>query len=275
MVHLLRAMATTGVFAQVTAGYAFHIGAPVIQRRRFPPRNERECLMKQLGNVLVTGGCRGLGAAVVEAVAKGGGHPMILDRRADANNRDVPQHWVDLGRPRHAEAAVRILAEQNGGIDAVVTAAGIDHPGRLDDVPAEEWEEVIAVDLLGTVAVVRAALPYLARSHGHVVTVASTLGVPAMSDGTAYCAAKYGVVGFTRALAAETKGDIGVTLVVPGGMQTHFFDGRDPQYAPSVDDHLNDPADVAATIVFAMTQPTGCAVREMVVCPSAEAPSLV
>ena len=60
------------------------------------------------------------------------------------------------------------------------------------------------MNLLGTAAVVRAALPYLRRSHGRVVTCASTLGIKAVSDATAYCASKFAVVGFTRALAAET-----------------------------------------------------------------------
>ncbi|MEJ7703192.1 MAG: SDR family NAD(P)-dependent oxidoreductase [Geodermatophilaceae bacterium] len=81
----------------------------------------------------------------------------------------------------------------------------------MADVPGEEWDRVILVNLLGTAAVIRAALPWLERSHGKVVTVASTLGVRALSDATAYCASKFGIVGFTRALIAETQGSIGVT----------------------------------------------------------------
>ena len=80
------------------------------------------------------------------------------------------------------------------------------------------------VNLFGTAAVARAALPYLKASHGRIVTVASTLGIKAVGDATAYCASKFGVVGFTRSLAAETAGQIGVTLLIPGGMHTHFFD---------------------------------------------------
>jgi short-subunit dehydrogenase len=118
--------------------------------------------------------------------------------------------------------------------------------------------------------VVRAALPYLQRSHGTVVTVASTLGVKAVSDATAYCAAKFGVVGFTRALAAELADTVGVTLLVPGGMRTAFFDQRDEQYKPGPDAVLNDPANVAAAVMFALSQPAGCAVRELVVCADRE-----
>jgi short-subunit dehydrogenase len=129
---------------------------------------------------------------------------------------------------------------------------------------------VVAVDLLATAAVIRAALPYLRRSRGHVVTVASTLGLRALSDATAYCAAKFGVVGFTRALAAELAGTVGVTLLLPGGMRTAFFDGRDTQYRPAEDAALNDPASVAAAVMFALQQPPGCAIRELVICPDQE-----
>jgi NAD(P)-dependent dehydrogenase (short-subunit alcohol dehydrogenase family) len=218
--------------------------------------------------VLVTGGSSGLGAAVVEAVAKAGGRPYVLDRQPPAEG--VPWLLCDLADTRAAEAATRDLAEQAGGLDGVVTAAGVDVPGRLADVSAADWERVITVDLLATAAVIRAALPYLERSHGTVVTVASTLGVKAVSDATAYCAAKFGVVGFTRALAAELAGTVDVTLLVPGGMRTRFFDGRDAQYAPGPDAVLNDPASVAAAVLFALNQPPGCTVRELVVCADRE-----
>ena len=139
-----------------------------------------------------------------------------------------------------------------------MTAAGVDACGPLDGVPADAWERVVAVNLLGTAAVVRAALPHLVHSNGKVVTVASTLGLRALPDATAYCASKFGVVGFTRALAAETAGRVGVTLLIPGGMHTAFFDGRPEQYKPSADAKLNRPEDVAQAVLFALCQPPGC-----------------
>jgi NAD(P)-dependent dehydrogenase (short-subunit alcohol dehydrogenase family) len=152
----------------------------------------------------------------------------------------------------------------------VVAAAGTDRCGRLLDVPASDWERVVSVNLLGTAAVVRAALPHLLSSNGRVVTVASTLGLRALSDATAYCASKFGVVGFTRALAAELAGQVGVTLLIPGGMQTAFFDGRDEKYRPPPDAKLNRPEDVATAVLFALRQPVGCEVRELVICPAEE-----
>jgi short-subunit dehydrogenase len=102
------------------------------------------------------------------------------------------------------------------------------------------------------------------------VTVASTLGMRALPEATAYCASKFGVIGFSRALAAELAGRVGVTTLVPGGMRTAFFDGRDEQYRPGADAALNDPADVAAAVCFALDQPPGCEVRELVVAPATE-----
>ncbi|MCE3244659.1 MAG: short-chain dehydrogenase, partial [Arthrobacter sp.] len=127
------------------------------------------------GRVLVTGGASGLGAAVVEAVLKAGGTPVVLDR--DIRNVAAAKAFeVDVSDRAAVAEAVRQAAETLDGLDAVVTAAGIDRCGKLEDVDAEEWERVIGVNLMGTVSVVRAALPYLKESRGRVVTIASTLG---------------------------------------------------------------------------------------------------
>jgi NAD(P)-dependent dehydrogenase (short-subunit alcohol dehydrogenase family) len=219
-------------------------------------------------HAIVTGGSSGLGAAVAERLAADGGRVTVLDRRPSPAG--LPTEEVDLADGRAAEEAVRRAAKDAGGLWAVVTCAGVDVPGRLEDVDPADWERVVAVDLLGTVAVVRAAVPWLRAAGGRVVTVASTLGHRAVSDATAYCAAKFGVVGFTRALAAELRGEVAVTLLTPGGMDTSFFDGRDDQYRPPADFRLCDPGHMAAAVAFALAQPPGCEVRELVVTPPQE-----
>ena len=218
--------------------------------------------------VVVTGGASGLGAAVVERLRVRGDTPVVLDVRPPADGMAYTR--VDLADSAGAEAAIRAVAEEHDGLDALVCAAGIDACGPLDGVTASDWERVIAVNLVGTAAVVRAALPFLERRRGNVVTVASTLGLRAVADATAYCASKFGVVGFTRALAAETAGRVGVTLLVPGGMRTSFFDAREERYRPPEDAQLNDPADVADAVVFALTRPAGCEVRELLIAPALE-----
>lgn len=223
----------------------------------------------QPGRVLVTGGASGLGAAIVDAVLKAGGTPIVLDR--DIRNVSAAKAIeVDVANRTAVSEAVVQAAETLGGLDAVVTAAGIDRCGKLEDVPAEDWEQVIFVNLLGTVSVVRASLPYLKASRGRVVTVASTLGKRALPEASAYCASKFGVMGFSHALAAETAGEIGVTALIPGGMRTRFFDDRPEQYKPQDDSKLNDPANVAQAVLFVLSQPPGCEVRELLICPAEE-----
>jgi NAD(P)-dependent dehydrogenase (short-subunit alcohol dehydrogenase family) len=221
--------------------------------------------LTRTGRVLVTGGGSGLGAAVVDAVLDAGGMPFVLDR--DVRNVSAAKALeVDVADRAAVTAAVNQAAESLGGLDAVVTAAGIDRCGKLEDVSADDWEQVIFVNLLGTVSVVRAALPYLKTSGGRVITVASTLAKKALPEASAYCASKFGVLGFSQALAAETAGEIGVTTLIPGGMKTRFFDDRPEQYKPQDDSRLNDPANVARAVVFALSQPAGCEVRELLIC---------
>jgi NAD(P)-dependent dehydrogenase (short-subunit alcohol dehydrogenase family) len=219
--------------------------------------------------VLVSGGASGLGAALVAALDGAGRPVVVLDKQAPGGPaRDF--RLVDVSDSAATEDAVRSLAEEHGGLAGVVTAAGIDSCGPLTDVSTSDWERVVAVNLFGTAAVVRAAVPYLERTHGRVVTVASTLGLRPAGDATAYCASKFGVVGFTRALAMELAGRVGVTLLIPGGMRTAFFDDRAEQYLPPDRTKLNPPENVAAAVVSVLAQPPGCEIRELVVCHESE-----
>ncbi|KUG52984.1 MULTISPECIES: SDR family oxidoreductase [Kocuria] len=221
------------------------------------------------GRVLITGGASGLGAAVAEAVRDNGGTPIVLDRDISTLT-GVTAYEVDVADTAAVTETVRRAVEAAGGLDAVVTAAGIDRCGRLEDVAAAEWEKVVQVNLFGTVSTVRAALPALRESRGRVITVASTLALKGVSDATAYCASKFGVLGFSQALAAELKGEVGVTQLIPGGMKTRFFDDRDEQYKPQDDSQLNDPENVANAVLFALAQPRGCEVRELFIAHAEE-----
>src|SRR5690625_894774 len=96
--------------------------------------------------LLVTGGSRGLGAAVVQTAVKEGWQPYVIDQQPPAEQ--VPWTACDLADTRAAEAATVQAIASLGGLDAVVTAAGVDMPGRLVDIPAHRWEQVVTVDLL-------------------------------------------------------------------------------------------------------------------------------
>lgn len=218
---------------------------------------------REIGRVLVTGGASGLGRAIADAVAEAGGSPVVLD--LDDPETGHPFIRADLADPRGAEAAVNAAVEQHGELDGVITAAGTDACGELHEVEADAWDRVIAVNLVGTAAVVRAALPSLENRRGRIVTVASTLGWRALPAATAYCASKFGVVGFTRALSAELAGRVGVTLLLPGGMDTHFFDGRPDKYRPPEDMRLAPPEAVAGAAIQALQAPDEAMIRELMV----------
>lgn len=220
----------------------------------------------RLGRVLVTGGASGLGAAVVAAVAARDGQPVVLDRQAPPGIH--PYVLVDLADTAQTERVVTMVAQE--GLSAVVTCAGVDACGRLDEVAPEDWERVVRINLLGTAAVVRAALPALTQGRGRVVTVASTLGLRALPEATAYCASKFAVVGLSRALGAELAGQVEVTCLIPGGMSTPFFDGRPEQYRPGPDAPLMDPRAVAETVVDVLARPPGATIRELVVTAEGE-----
>lgn len=162
------------------------------------------------GVVLLAGGAGAVGASLTERIAAAGGTPVVLDRRHPAHGVDA--ELVDLGRPRTAEAAVRRAIDRHGRLDGLVSLLAADAPGPLRDVTGEQWDRVLQVTLLGTAAVVRAALPALYASRGRVVTVAAGLEAPA--ERSAGSAAAFGVIGLTRALAQESAREIGVTCVL-------------------------------------------------------------
>lgn len=223
---------------------------------------------RTLGTVIVTGGASGLGAAVARAVAGAGGTPVVLDLRPSPDGHE--SHELDLGEPRRAEQVAEQVARSADLMSAVVTCAAMDVPGDFEKTDGETWDRIVRVNLLGTAAVIRGALPRLLDDGGTVVTVASTLGLRTLPAATGYSAAKFGVVGLTRALALELAGRVGVTMLVPGGMRTGFFDGRPEEFKPAPDQLLNDPDDVARAVMFALAQPRGCEIREMIITPSQE-----
>jgi NAD(P)-dependent dehydrogenase (short-subunit alcohol dehydrogenase family) len=222
----------------------------------------------ELGTVVVTGGSSGLGAAIAFAVRRAGGTPVVLDIRPPEDG--LAHELVDLASPQAAREAVERVVAEHGELRGVVTAAGVDTPAPLAQTAWEDWERIVAVNLLGTAAVVHAALPSLRATGGRIVTVASTLGFRVFGDATAYCASKFGVVGFTRSLATELAGEVGVTLLVPAGMRTAFFDEREEHYKPGPDAQLVDPAEMAEGVIFALTRPAGVELRELVMTPAVE-----
>jgi NAD(P)-dependent dehydrogenase (short-subunit alcohol dehydrogenase family) len=233
--------------------------------------------------VLVTGAGSGLGAATARAFAGAGARVACLDLNG-ATAEGTCAGLASCGDGRMALAcdvsdadavsgAVAAVARRFGRLDVAVNCAGIDYVVAVDEMSVEQWDRVIGVNLRGPFLVARAALPIMRRQRsGHIVNIASTAAVRAWGNAAAYHASKWGLRGFSRGLGVEGRADgIRVTTVIPGGMQTGWFDRFPEQGIPLPDErHLQDPANVAATILFAVRMPPESSVQEIMVTPLTE-----
>lgn len=182
---------------------------------------------------VVTGGSSGIGAAAAELLAERGCAVVVVGRDAAAL-ADVASRTGGLARTADladADAADRVLGE-SGQVDLLVCNAGVGWAGRLSDMPPGDIERLVRVNLLAPTHLVRSALPaMLRRGRGHIVLVSSIAGSMGVAEEAVYSATKAGL----NALAASVRHEVadrgvGVTVVVPGVVDTPFFDRRGVPY---------------------------------------------
>ncbi|PLS79813.1 MAG: short-chain dehydrogenase [Chloroflexi bacterium] len=230
--------------------------------------------------VLVTGGGSGLGEATARAFGRAGCAVAVVDVRASAAERvskelaaenieSLPLQ-CDVSDADGVFETVAAVIERFGRIDVIVNNAAVDHTVSVDEMTIEQWDQVIAVNLRGPFLLTKAALPTMRQQqYGHIINIASTAATRAWANASAYHATKWGIVGFGRALGVEGRPDnIRVTTIIPGGMRTHFFDRFEAQGIPMPDmEKLQDPANVAETMLFAVRMPLQSALQEVIVTP--------
>lgn len=232
---------------------------------------------------LITGAGSGLGEATAHAFADARCSVACLDINQEAADRvssalsakDVASIGLrcDVSDAEMVFNAVRTVTERLGRLDYVISCAAIDHTVSVDEMTVAQWDQVIGVNLRGPFLLAKAALPMMRQQGGgHIVNVASTAATRAWANASAYHASKWGLVGFSRGLGVEGRQDgIRVTTVIPGGMRTHFFDRFVEQGIPMPDErNLQDPANVAQVILFAVRMPPDSAMQEVLVTPMTE-----
>ncbi len=229
--------------------------------------------------VLVTGGARGLGEAIVRRLGRSGADVIAADVRTDLAERTASSVRDAGGRAEaleldvtdadRAEAAVRSVADRFGRLDVLINNAGTDVTAPFDEITVEDWDRILAVNLRGPVVMSRAVFPIMReRKGGHIVNVVSTAAKRAWPNASAYHASKWGLLGFSHALHAEARAlGIKVSAVVAGGMRTPFLLDRFPDLDPDV---LQDPANVADTIRYLLLQPEETVIPEVMVIPMRE-----
>ena len=184
--------------------------------------------------VLVSGGSRGIGAAITTTLAQRGvrigctyrhGREEAEKLAADAPDLVLPVRF-DLDDPDSATAAVDSVLSEWGRLDAVILNAGQWAGGRLTETDPASWWSVVETNLRGTVSLARAALPSLAQGISpSVVLVSSVVGLIGHAGDTAYASAKAAMIGFGRSLAKEAARDrIRVNVLAPGFIQTDMTD---------------------------------------------------
>jgi NAD(P)-dependent dehydrogenase (short-subunit alcohol dehydrogenase family) len=222
---------------------------------------------------LVTGASRGIGLAVADALGAAGAHVVRLARSlADATSERGTDLRCDLTKPDEVERAARRVLDGPGVPDIVVNNAGVFHLRPLAELSLAQFTETVAVNLTAPFLLARALLPHLVRrGRGHFVTIGSIADHLAQPGGAAYTASKYGVRGMHEVIAAELAGTgVRATLVSPGQVDTAMWDAVDPDATPGFvkrRDMLR-PADVAETVLFAVTRRTGADVTEIRLMPA-------
>jgi NADP-dependent 3-hydroxy acid dehydrogenase YdfG len=222
---------------------------------------------------LVTGASRGIGAAVARRLDAAGVRLALASRSGDdLGIGGAVARPCDVRRLDELEAIVAEAVERHGRLDIVVANAGVGAYGAFLELSPEHLDEMIDVNLKGTLYAVRAALPHLiAGGEGDLVTLASEAGRRGLPNEAVYCASKFGQVGFTRALDHELREQgIRCTNVCPGGVATEFAldegRGRTPDALPG----MMTAEDVADVVMFVLTRPRSHRILETAFRPMTE-----
>jgi NAD(P)-dependent dehydrogenase (short-subunit alcohol dehydrogenase family) len=177
---------------------------------------------------IVTGGGRGIGAAIARALTARGARVTVFARTASEIDRLVAGGGAalavagDVRREDHVERLVKLHEEAFGPCDVLVNNAGILERGLVEELPPDAWRQVVDVNLTGPFLCARAVIPSMkARRRGRIVNVASISGTIGTEGSSAYNASKWGVIGLTKCLAEELRAHgIQCIAVSPGSVDT-------------------------------------------------------
>lgn len=220
---------------------------------------------------VITGASSGIGAATARQAVEAGYRVVLGARSQDKLDALVDELGgtstalavpTDVTRWEDNEALITAAADTFGSVDVVFANAGFGAKrGWLEETP-EHWREMVLTNVLGAAYTVRAAIPALKASRGHVLLTGSVAGRKAL-PGSLYSSTKWAVTGMAESIRADLNGTgVRTTLISPGGVETPFFDN------PS--QGRLEPDDIARAVLFAVSQPPHVDVNEIFVRPTAQ-----
>lgn len=193
---------------------------------------------------LITGGSKGIGLGIGEALIRLGMNVAITSRSQQSADHAANQlNQIGPGRAIGIEADVRSLSAQEasiqkiksiwGKLDVLIANAGVGHFAPIEALTPDQWQSTIDINLTGVFNSVKAAIPAIKETKGYIITIASLAGTNFFANGAAYNASKFGLVGFTQAIMLDLRQDgVKVSTIMPGSVAT-AFNNRVPTEADS------------------------------------------
>ncbi|RZL34302.1 MULTISPECIES: SDR family oxidoreductase [Pedobacter] len=181
---------------------------------------------------LVTGGSKGIGFGIAEALLKNGYKVAITSRTIDAAN-DAASKLVEFGDILAIEAdvknyesqqgAVNLVIEKWGQLDALIANAGVGSFAPIDELSVEDWHNIIDTNLTGVFYSIKASVEEIKKTKGTIFTISSLAGTNFFAGGSAYNASKFGLTGFTQSVMLDLrKYGVKVSTIMPGSVASHF-----------------------------------------------------
>jgi len=226
---------------------------------------------------LVTGASRGIGLAVADALHAAGLYVVRLARSLrDTSAERRMDISCDVTDPASIDRAISRIDKQLGVPDVLVNNAGIFFIKSLTETTFEDFTRTLTTNLTSAFLLAHAIVPRMAaRGRGHLVTIGSISDYIGFSGSTAYAASKFGLRGMHEVIRQETaKSGVRTTLVSPGPVDTDIWDAVDPDSKPGFTKRkdMMRAEDVAAAVVYAVTQPEHVAVTEIRLLPAIYTP---
>ena len=227
--------------------------------------------------VIITGSSSGIGAEIARLLAAEGAKVVLaartmgkLERIAAelaATGAAIVAMPTDVTREQDCQALVKAAVDAFGRVDVLVNNAGYAPPASLQDTTEELWDVTVDVCLKGVYLMTRAALPsMLGHGGGAIINISSVAGKAGYANRSAYCAAKWGVHGFTEALKDELAGEnIKLHLICPGAVNTPWWGAANDPQPQEVLDKMIRPEEVAEAVCWVLTQPERLQIDEVVI----------